>query len=58
MRYSYFLEVDDLGERLMDCQLTPYRDSDGCVRGAFFAVDDVTDRMERARQSAIDNAVN
>lgn len=58
LRYSYFLEVDDLGERLMDCQLTPYRDSDGCVRGAFFAVDDVTDRMERARQSAIDNAVN
>lgn len=58
LRYSYFLEVADVGERLMDCQLTPYRDSDGCVRGAFFAVDDITDRMERARQSAIDNAVN
>ena len=58
LRYSYFLEVDDKGERLMDCQLTPYRDSDGCVRGAFFSVDDITNRMERATQSARDNAVN
>ena len=58
LRYSYFLDVEGQGERLMDCQLTPYRDSDGCVRGAFFTVDDITDRMARATQSAIDNAVN
>ena len=58
LRYSYFLEVEDMGERLMDVQLAPYRDSDGCVRGAFFAVDDITDRMARATQSAIANAVN
>ena len=58
LRYSYFLEVEGKGERLMDCQLTPYRDSDGCVRGAFFAVDDITDRLARATQSAHANAVN
>ncbi|MEP0940522.1 MAG: PAS domain-containing protein [Rhizobiaceae bacterium] len=58
LHYSYFLDVADKGERLMDCQLTPYRDSDGSVRGAFFAVEDITDRMERATQSAISNAVN
>ena len=50
--YSYFLDVPDLGERLMDCSLTPYRDSDGCVRGAYFTVEDITARMEQATASA------
>ena len=56
-RYSYFLDVPDVGERLMDCQLTPYRDGDGSVRGAFFAVEDVTDKLHRASQSAVSNLV-
>ena len=56
--YSYFLEVDDQGERLMDCQLKPYRDADGCVRGALFTVEDITDKIERATQSALSNLVN
>jgi PAS domain-containing protein len=58
LKYSYFLNVPDHGERLMDCQLAPYRDSDGCVRGAFFAIEDITDRLERATQSAISNSVS
>ena len=56
--YSYFLEVSDQGERLMDCQLTPYRDSDGCVRGAFFTVEDITDKIEHATRSALSNQIN
>ena len=58
LNYSYYLDVADQGERLMDCQLTPYRDSDGCVRGAFFAIEDITNKIERATQSAMTNVVN
>ncbi len=58
LNYSYFLDTDDQGERLMDCQLTPYRDSIGCVRGVFFAIEDITDKIERATQSALNNAVH
>ncbi|NKB54091.1 MAG: PAS domain-containing protein [Rhizobiaceae bacterium] len=58
LNYSYFLDVADLGERLMDCQLTPYRDTDGCVRGAFFSIEDITDKMEHATQSALSNVVS
>lgn len=52
-KYSYFLDVPDMGERLMGCQLTPYRDGDGSVRGAFFTVEDLTDKLNRASQSAV-----
>ncbi len=57
LNYSYFLDVPDFGERLMDCQLTPYRDTDGCVRGAFFSIEDITDKIEQVTQSAVSNVV-
>ena len=58
LNYSYFLEVQGMGERLMECELTPYRDHDGCVRGAYFAIEDITDKLDQARLSASENAVN
>lgn len=57
LNYSYFLDVEGRGERLMDCQLTPYRDSDNCVRGAYFSVEDITHKLERATESAMSNVV-
>lgn len=49
-RYFHFLPHADKGERLMDCHMAPYYDSDNCVRGAFVAVEDVTEKIENARQ--------
>lgn len=55
--YSYFLDVPNSAARLMSCELTPYRDSDGSVRGALFAIEDITEKMEKATKSAEANAV-
>lgn len=49
-RYFHFLPHSHAGERLMDCRMAPYYDSDNCVRGAFVAVEDITDNLENARQ--------
>ena len=44
-RYNYFLNVPEQGERLMSCQLKPFRDADGSVRGAIFEISDVTEQI-------------
>ena len=44
-RYSYFLEVPGQGDRLMTCELKPYRDPDGSVKGALFEISDITDQI-------------
>jgi len=49
-RYFHFLPGEGKGERLIDCHMAPYYDSDNCVRGAYVAVTDITDKFESARQ--------
>ena len=49
-RYLHFLSDEGKGERLMDCHMAPYYDSDNCVRGAYVAVADITDKFESARE--------
>lgn len=55
--YCYFLDIEDLGERLMDCRMTPYRDGDGVVRGAYFYVEDISEKIEASKQSALKNSI-
>lgn len=56
-KYTYFLDVPNHGEHLMNCQATPYRDDDGNVRGAFVLIEDLTDKLQRASQSAVSSSV-
>lgn len=48
-RYSYYLDVDGKGRRLMDCHIKPHRCADAKVSGALLAVEDITDRVENAQ---------
>jgi PAS domain S-box-containing protein len=56
-KYSYFLELPKQGEHLMSCQLTPYRDEDGSIRGAFIVIEDLSEKLQAATNSATQNLV-
>lgn len=56
-KYSYFLVDSNYGERLMNCQATPYRDDDGAVRGALVLIEDLSEKLQQASQSAAQNLV-
>lgn len=49
-RYFHFLPDKGDGERLMDCHMAPFYDSDDAVCGAYVAVEDITEKFESARQ--------
>lgn len=51
-RYFHFLPNPSKGERLMDIHMAPYYDNDNSVRGAYVAVEDITDKFENARQTS------
>ncbi len=56
-KYCYFLEMPNQGEHLMNCQVTPYRDGDGAVRGALVVIEDLSEKLQAAAQSAAQNLV-
>ncbi len=56
-KYCYFLELPNQGEHLMSCQVTPYRDGDGAVRGALAVIEDLSEKLQAAAHSATQNLV-
>lgn len=51
-RYFHFLHNAGEEERLMGCHMAPYYDGDDCIRGAYVAMEDITDKFESARQNS------